>query len=213
MSDAIYDNYEVVKSQQTGFLSGTLPDWLNDSSVGGGSVSVESTNGGRAVLSTGTQSVDDEGKIESNQIEVYPFDAVLVQTTFKVNTDPNTAASDVCGFQSGDANNYFVHRVIDGSGADDNIVLVKNGTTDFEKTREMSNQQDRLTSQLLWDVTDDKIIHRYQDSFATQIVTSIPASDANSYITKHNIQTKDTTADRELYIYEIKIEYLRSKRV
>jgi len=204
----IFQNYQVVDSVSANFLGGSLPSWLSSSTTGG-SVSVEAANGGRATLSTGTGSTGDFARVQSSALSVDAFDAILIRAVIEHGPDAanGTKAVTSTAFEES-SNNYVKHLLNSGVSANYNTIEHRaSGTTNNTNARE-NISQDKLTSELLWDTVDGKVLLRYQDSFAGEVTANLPSSSLD-YKFDILCQTNDTAADRQLHVYEMEVEYLQ----
>lgn len=203
MTDAIRDNYELAKAPlQTSFLDGALPSWLTDASTGGGSISVESTNGGRVVLSAGTTASGDEGKIEANDISPGDFDAVSISVTFARGpnaTGPSNALVGI-GMEDSDASERLHHN---------NSTFVFGGVGDNVNTR-ATRHDTRISSTVFWDIEDQVGIHRLHNAFAVRKSDTSLDTDS-TYIPFAKVITYDTAADRTAEVYDFEIAYWDKK--
>ncbi|QLH80995.1 hypothetical protein [Halosimplex pelagicum] len=208
----LFDNYRLVKSSRTNFLTGSLPDWLIDGSRGGGSITAESENGGRAVLSSGTQSTGDEAKLETNDLDPGPFDGMYMRSVVRHGgavSNPR-ASSDICGWRGPNGDNNILHRVYvtNLSEQRNTITIERNGSTTLAGTRAWTDDLHTLESELLWDTTDGRILHRFQDAFAQEVTSVQPDLSSNFFRGKINVLTNDTEVDRVMYVYEVEIGYV-----
>jgi hypothetical protein len=208
----IRSNYSVEKRLHTTFLGGSLPSWLSDESNGGGTISVESTNGGRATLSTGTSGTGDESKFWGPEMQIGPFDALLVRATVEFDQDAVVGPSETeltVGMQSmPSASNRLLHWMARDVGP--SVVIEYGSQGDTVDTRSWLHADDPVTTALLWDAVDDLAIHRFQDSYAVHD-SSQSISTSETYRTTTKIITRDTSADRIMHCYDFEIAYLSRK--
>lgn len=201
----IEEYYDERSSFSTEFAAGVLPDWLSTATEGGASVSVEATNGGRAVLSTGTTSTGDIARLKTNAVTPNPYDAVLVRATIDTQTSPDGSAVQSVGFEG---NNYllhfFNHNVLNRVGTVRSNV---NGDDTF--TRDVLPGEP-LTTELLWDTVDQRVIHRYQNAFGAVANFALPDPSANNPVQITTI-TDDTAADRVVRVYDLEVAFLDKK--
>lgn len=206
MTDAIRDNYDIVKRQRATFADGTLPSWLSDASSGGGSINVVPDHGGRVTLSCGTSATGDEGKIEADRISAGDFDGIFLSAIFQ--HGPNAATEGVCdtaiGMEDSSGDDRVVH-FINSAGFANNFNF--GGGGDKYGTRRGINPN-LMETEMLFDVVDGVGIHRYQNSLAKQVTDTSP-DPADTFYPNAKIIQRDTSADRELHINEFEVAYVK----
>lgn len=203
MSDCITSNYEQAKEPlAASFLDGTLPSWMSDASIGGGSYSVESTGGGRAVLSTGTNASNDEAKLEGPSITLGDFDAISISATFArgPNATDNSEALVGLGMEDDDASERLAHN---------------NGYFEFGEQGNTVGARDtrhetKVTSTVLWDSVEQIGINRVHGTFGSRIDDGSILRD-ETYTPSIKIITFDTASDRTLDVYDFEIAYWNKK--
>lgn len=210
----IENNYVEVKTNRHSFMNagGSLPGWL--STRGAGTVSTDAQKWGRAVLSTGTASVGDSSEIYYDSgiqpdVGIPPFDALHLSVLLQVPFSNASVANVHFGFHNGDKSNYVYHKIHDADSSEQNTIEVnENGTVSNTETRAKFSGEGPLRLDLTVDVTDEKVIHRVQDTFA--VAVDIPDFDFTQFVEPEvYIQTEDTSADRKLVLYDFEVTGLR----
>lgn len=207
----INTQYTVEKSKKATFADGEQPSWLTEDTTGG-SISYESANGGRAVLSTGTGAIDDLARLKTEPINVDVFDAVMLKLTFAFNdvgSDDENVVSQI-QFRDDDESDTVAHKIGNNNPDRRHTIEISGNGNELNENTRIASSEKPLTSELLWDVSDDVVLHRYQDTFARRV--SIPSDtqpdEALEYEGDILILTKDTASDREMFIYQIELAYL-----
>lgn len=203
----IDSRYEKAKSIQHGFMGG-LASWMTEDITGGGSLTTEATNGGRAVASTGTTAEGDGSGIDLDPItpDTGQFDAVGLNVTFNLNSAATTEGDAVVligFFESSNIHRVF-HQVNHPWNPHAFRVSVSDSDT-YHDTR-VNLPTDVVESELVWDVSNDELIHRYQDTFAARVSGGLPDPTLD-YEPTIGIDTKNTSSDMVMNIYDVELSY------
>jgi len=204
----IDDRYKVDSRWRADFADGSIPPFLTEDTGGGGSVSYETGFGGRAVLSTGTTSTGDYARLQAEGVDYRQFDAVAFRTVIGHSPDGATAqaATSRVGFENGNGS-YKAEQYINDDSNKGEIELAAGGSSSFVTVR------DRLIDnpvpvEIVMDSIAGEVIHRYQDAGSRIITSTVPDKSSGPYAADVLCQTRDTAADRTLYIYSFEVMYL-----
>lgn len=203
--------YNKRKSVRHGFLDG-LSGWMSDGSSGG-SLTTESTGGGRATLSTGTAAENDSGRVDLDPITPNAsdqYDAVSLRVAFSL-ADGARSKEDAT-IQMGYLNASNLNRIYHqpNHGNPDRVSTLRLSVSDTDtiyQTREKLSSS-VLESELIWDTSTDELIHLYQDCVAQRVTETGALPDPTlDYEPKISITTKNTSQDRVMYVHEIEVAY------
>lgn len=205
MTDSIESNYVEKKRLETSFLDGALPSWLSDASSGSGTVSVASTNGGRATMSVGTSS--GTALLEGPSLNIEDYDALLVTAELQLGTDASTAGAATIGhgLLNGDGSQRHYHW-LNGLESADRAIVEYGAKGDTHTTREYY-QTHPITTQLLWDAQEQRSLHRMQETFA-RYNKNRSLSTTDTYQPSVRMVQEDTSTARTLYLNSFEIAYL-----
>lgn len=189
-----------------GLVSGSLPDWLEGAHSGGGSHSVDGSTG-EVTISSGESATGDFGRIRTvNDIvpEVDGHDALYVRATFATSTGSVEASAMRLGlYESGSTDLY--HQWYSPSSADRFSITRRVGGTGYETpTREVVPSVYPATTELLWDITDGKLIHRYGGTYALTISSNLP-NITNPYNLRIISETQDTSQDHTISLRDFEV--------
>lgn len=212
----IDSNYTKQKSISHGFMGGLAP-WMSENNKGGGTVTTETINGGRAVLSSGTGAVEDRGRIDIDPLTPAGqsgIDAFGFRCTFSLNSGAATAGDAVVqmGLLDADNLNRVYHRPNDKiSDKADVIYTTAQNSPSYINTRSRM-PTDPITTELLWDTVENTIYHRYQDTYAAKVTGSNVPDPTADYTPKIQVGTNDTSGDKKIYLYDVELAYYSRDR-
>lgn len=192
---------------KTGFGDGSLPDWLEDNSTGGASVTVEPENGGRAKLSTGTNAEGDKSEIRGKKFYTADaFDALYIRVLFDQKVAFSGPAEVDIALTNESVSDGVYHTVLDGGGESGTIRHRADSSDQFFDTVDYIEDQVAET-ELILDTVNERTVHRYQDRLARGYVTSNFPDPTDDYRPRCYIQTNNTGEDRIMNVYQIEIGY------
>lgn len=205
--NVIETNYEEIKSQESAFLSGTEPAWLETDTTGNATVSFESRNGGRAVMNTGSGSTGDYARVQTKPLNLDQYDAVSLSITYQL-TQSSLGQNDATIYQwmQNDLDNYALVDHSNGS-----FTVLDGGNKQGEPTQKYTIDGPLIRSKLLLDFVDGVQIHRLNNKFANKAELSNP-NPSLDYNLMLSIDTEDTSADRILNLYDFEVSFYRSLR-
>ena len=193
------------------FSSGSLPSWLSSSTNGAGAAVTLQPTQSRARLETGSEGDDPFARIRSDLFDVDLFDAIEIRAVFEMDADfaADNLAHGFIGFQNTDDTDRIFHVINDevSQNGPGNIETAVNDSESFTPTRKHLSQNP-LTTELLWDIADGELTHRYQDTFAAEVTGGLPPT-SQDYAIDVFVQNRDINANRVLWLYELEIAYLR----
>ncbi len=198
-----FEEYELVKNYETGFVRGQQPDWIYED-IAGGSTTYQTDDGGRVKLSTGTggsgEGVDLQFGIKGSSastINFSNFDAFLIDTVINGEDDKSLFSTLIHHYIDGDNNFYMyidtedeLETKVGGTGHDGNLPFADYG-----------NKKIRTT--VVGDVLNDNM-WGLRGGMVSQKVPTPNFASANLNLPKFT--TADTTADRVLYVYYISLK-------
>lgn len=200
------ERYSLVGHYQSGFQTGEQPDFIAETTTGGGSVSYETADGGRARLATGTSATGDGAELvfggAGGNVPVSPdeFDAVVLTVLLSGTTD-GALVDCRSGFRNDASNRLYYLR--------DSDTLNEGGDTLAAPERSYSGH--RIMEHYVIDTLNDGSADE-----AYSVVGGMP-SQINSPVASDTgldyeavfieFRTADTTADRGLSVYFVAMDF------
>lgn len=207
----IHDRYNEEKTISHGFADG-LASWMTDGSTGGGTVTTETTMGGRAVLDTGA-TLGDYGRIDMGPFTPSPadrFDAMGVRFVYSFGSGSQLGGETITqlGMLNGDNLHRLYHQPNHARSGEAGVLRTSVSDTDsFYDTRTILPESG-ISSELIWDYSADELIHRYQDAYGTRVTGSSNLPDPTlDYTLKAQIQNETGDSNYQMYLYNVEIAY------
>lgn len=190
------DSYQSVDEYSTGFATGAAPDWLITSATGGGSVTYQTTNGGRAHVQTGTVAVGDTTTVQFAADIVPQNHDLLVVTVYTEGAHEWQVLANQTRVRADVNNNIRLMREYD--------YLNFTGTNYRTPFKDYMNSP--IEQKLVWDVERDRA-WALTGGLSTNIHAPVAEDPALSYdIEFLMVSTKDTTVNRSVYLYGAELE-------
>lgn len=206
----LLDGYRKVSDYATGFETGEQPDWMVNNSSGG-TITYETTNGGRARINTGTASTGDNAEIQfgsgGSSVSITPdnYDAIRIETTVSAADPDSTIEEFVTQFYNSPGNILKLSyggdflRTANGGGGTNHQAPVKD------------HQTGPIRNQLIWDIKADTVVALIGGMATAEVDVSATPNASLSFIPIiFKLGTSDTSADREAYLHSAKMEFYQS---
>lgn len=190
------DSYQSVDAYRTGFATGAAPNWITTSITGGGAVTYQTTDGGRAQVRTGTGATDDTAIVQFAADIVPQNHDLLVLTVYTEGPHEWQVLSNQTRFRADTNNNIRLMREYD--------YLNYTGTNYRTPFKDYTNGP--IEQKIVWDIEQDRA-WALTGGLSTNIHAPVSEDPALSYdVDFLMVSTKDTTADRVVYLYGAELE-------
>lgn len=200
----LLSGYRKVTEYATGFERGVQPDWLVNNVTGGGSVTYETTDSGRARINTGTSATGDGAEIQIGadgsgvEIDFDEYDAILLETVSQSTDDRATLDQHQSVLYGSGSANIAVSR------KNDEVIIDNSGVTSYNNAA-----KDRtavpIRETIIWDIAHEELRVLVGGMMSEVIAYSdVPAPSEGYLVVPHKLLTADTSADREAYLYNMR---------
>lgn len=209
----LLSGYRKVSEYATGFETGEQPDWLYNSTFGDGSITYETTGGGRARINTGTTSTGDGGELKvgvagsaGTPLQLDNYDALLLETTSAAADPDSTFDQHQLAFYGDGDNSIVLQR------HNDRVETTAAGGINNYPTPQKDHTAVPIRETIIWDIKNEELRSLVGGMMSQPInYVDVPEPSATDYLViPHSVKSDDTTSDREAYLYDMRLALYES---